>query len=208
MNRVKYILSVFLTFSFLCASAQELTEEDKRAFEKRVTDKVEEFQGYLSTIVNTQVNMSHRKAALESAMYLFVGNCEPYNETDEQGHMIKHRAVRMQVSSATRQTKTWQTMKKYLYNQLNNTRRYARVVIRSADAVRVGKIHKVDNGRYECVATFYQEYISYSSDGRIIYNDRTQKKVKIYITASEMPDGSIIYEAKLGDVYVVSTERV
>ena len=94
-------------------------------------------------------------------------------------------------------------MKKYLWNQYNNVHKYGKVVIQSADVVRVDNIHKVSEGHYEAMACFVQKYIAFK-DGRVIYSDITSKKVKVYIEALEIP-GGVIWDAKLGDVYVTST---
>ncbi len=59
------------------------------------------------------------------------------------------------------------------------------------------------------MAYFCQKFVGYR-DGRVIYSDVTTKKVSVYIEAIEipMPDGSTqkIWNALLGDIYVVSTE--
>ena len=96
-------------------------------------------------------------------------------------------------------------MKKYLWNQYTNVHRYGKVKIESADVVRVDNINKVSDGHYEAMAYFCQRYIAYNEGGSVVYSDITTKKIKIYIDALEIP-GGVIWEAKLGDVYVTATE--
>lgn len=85
----------------------------------------------------------------------------------------------------------------------NNVNKYGKVVLQSADIVRVDNINKVSDGHYEAMAYFVQKYIAYR-DGKVVYSDITKKKIKVYIEALEIP-GGVIWDAKLGDVYVTAT---
>lgn len=201
-------ITALLIFSLLFPlqmMADRLSEEDKKEMQDRVRYKVEEFQNYLSSIVNTNLSNAQRKASISSALDLFIGSGEEY-VINEDGYERLHKGVRMQVSSVTRGSKYWEPMKSYLNRQYANVRRYSKVVIDYADAVRVDNITQTPDGRYEAAAYFCQRYIGYS-DGRIKYGDITTKKVKVYIDPLNTPKG-IIWDIKLGDVYVTETEAL
>lgn len=90
---------------------------------------------------------------------------------------------------------------------LKNDASYSQIVIESAGAVVVDDIYQVGD-HYECMAYFCQKYISYR-EGKISYSDITEKKVRVRIEKIEIPraDGTTktIWNALLGDIYVVST---
>ena len=83
---------------------------------------------------------------------------------------------------------------------------YTKIVIESASAVRVDNIEKVGD-HYECVAYFTQKFIGYR-DGKVWYSDETSKKIRCYINHIDLPTGKRIFDAKLGDIYVLSTKKL
>ena len=205
MNYIKNIVCVILFLLSISAHAQsDLTASDKEALQARVKDKVDEFVNHLSNIVNTDLSPYQRQNEIKAALVLFIGNGERYSVTNDRGVVENHAPVRMQLSSVNNDNKRWLPMKKYLQNQYNNVHKYGKVVIQSADIVRVDNINKVSDGHYEAMAYFCQKYIAFR-DGKVVYRDITTKKIKVYIDALEIP-GGIIWEAKLGDVYVTATK--
>lgn len=109
----------------------------------------------------------------------------------------------MQVSSKNRRTPRSILLKSYL-NNLRYTR-YDTVKIEQAGAVRVDNIYQTGPGQYEAVAYFCQDFYGYR-DGRVIYNDTTEKAVRVHIRAIESPEiGEVVWEAYLGDIKVIST---
>lgn len=208
MKSYKYVLMFLFSLIAFSISAEEFSEEHRKEIQQRVKSKIEEFQGYMASIVNDQLSDLRRNAAKESAIALFIGEGEPYYLVDEDGKKNYHREVRMQISSVNKITLDRKAIKKYLQDSYNNIHKYAKVVIESADAVRVGDIYKVGEGKYECMAYFAQKYISYGRDGSVKYGDFSRKKVKVHLTVKEIPTVGKIFEAKLGDIYVVSTEKL
>lgn len=207
MKAIK-IFSVFFIMCILCntqVSAQnDLTESDKKEMQERVKLKVEEFQGYLSDIVNTSLTSTQRKASVSSALALFIGKGSAYTIINDYGEKENRGAARIQISSVNKSYVKWLAMTKYLDNQYNNVYRYGKITIEAADAVRVDNIYKTGDGRYQAVAYFCQKYAAYR-DGKIVYSDITGKKVTVYISAIETPVGTV-WDAKLGDIYVTSTK--
>lgn len=205
MKTFKIAFATLLLAICLPSLAQnDLTASDKEALQARVKDKVDEFVHHLSCIVNTELTDYQRQNEIKAALVLFIGNGERYSVTNENGEVENHAPVRMQLSSVNNDIKRWLSMKKYLWNQYNNVHKYGKVVIQSADIVRVDNINKVSDGHYEAMAYFVQKYIAFR-DGKVVYSDITTKKIKVYIDALEVP-GGIIWEAKLGDVYVTATK--
>lgn len=199
------LLSVIPSYS-ICA--QTLSATEKAALQRRVKDKVDEFQFYLGQLADKRsTSPTVKDNAFRLALKLFIGECEPYTIYDpDLGHQINKSAVRMETSSKHRNTKSRTRIKAYL-NNLRNNQSYSQIKITDADIVRVDNIYKVGD-HYECMAYFCQKYIGYR-DGRIVYSDITTKKVRVYINAIQVPkaDGSTetIWNALLGDIYVVET---
>jgi len=187
--------------------AQSLSQEEKEELQLRAKQKIEDFMGHLSTIASRDMPQENKATARKAALNLFIGKGEAYMFTDDYGNKIQHDPVKMQVSSKTTGRVTPRLMKNYL-TSLGNMARYTKVVIENADVVRVDNIHETGDGKYEAVAYFSQKFIGYR-DGRILYSDVTEKKVRIYIerTAVPMPDGNsqIIWKVLLGDIYVIDT---
>lgn len=201
----QFLLVILMGMTFTNSYAQnDLTEEDKKELQDRVKIKVDEFQQYLSDIVNTDLSDNQRKNSISSALALFIGKGEAYQIT-ENDVKVNKKPVRMQISSVYNDRTRWLQMKQYLKNQYENVHKYGKVSITSADVVRVDNIYKVGEGKYQAVAYFCQRYVA-TRDGKVVYGpDVTSKKVIVYISAIEIP-GGYVWDAKLGDVYVTATK--
>ena len=192
--------------------AQRLSEQQKRAIERRVKSKVEEFQFYIGQLADRRfTNSEMREEAYKLAMDLFVGHGNAYTVYDiDTRRSIRKNPVRIEISSKGRGVTSRPYIRDYMRN-LKNDRRYSQVVIQQADAVYVDQIYETGNGQYECIAYFTQKYVSYR-EGRIVYSDITTKAVRVTIERIDVPrsDGSTrtIWNALLGDIYVESTESL
>jgi len=191
--------------------AQTLSAKEKSALERRVKDKVDEFQIYLKQLGDRQSTSQQVKAnAYSLALKLFIGECKDYSiyDTELKRNVFK-KAVRMETSSKNHSRKGRTKMSTYLLN-LRNNKTYTQIEITDADIVRVDNIYKVGD-HYECMAYFCQKYIGYR-DGREVYSDITTKKVKVYINAIKIPkrDGTTqtVWNALLGDIYVIETRAI
>jgi hypothetical protein len=207
MKTIKAIIVLLFVCIFSCNQSfaqNDLTKEEKLELQERVKLKVEEFQGYLSKIVNTSLTDTQRKASISSSLALFIGKGLPYSIKNEYGETENKKPVRIQVSSTNGYRTKWLLLSNYLDNQYRNVYKYGKVSIESADVVRVDNIYKVGEGKYQAVAYFCQKYAAYR-DGRLVYGDITSKKVIVYISAIETPVGTV-WDAKLGDIYVTSTK--
>ncbi|CAK7057106.1 MAG: hypothetical protein PARBB_00299 [Parabacteroides distasonis] len=214
MKAVKLFLALFIIgLAALDLQAQDkLTEAQKKIFQERVTQKVEEFQEGLSNIVNDTLTHDIRKENVVNVLKLFMGEGDPYDYYDEElDERIHSTGVRMQTSSVYKTVTQSQKLKNYIHKLYDpetgkSSLAYSKIVIESASAVRVDNIEKVGD-HYECVAYFSQKFIGYK-DGKVWYSDITGKKIRCYITHIDLPTGKRIFDAKLGDIYVLSTQRL
>jgi len=206
-----FVVILFILFVSIPAFPQQLTQAEKESLQIRVKNKVDEYQFYLHQLADKcSTSLEVKNNAYSLALKLFVGECENYSIYDpDLGRNINKPAVRMEISSKYRLTKSRVLMKRYLDNLRNNST-YDQIKITDADIVRVDNIYKVGD-HYECMAYFCQKYIGYR-DNRIIYSDITTKKVRVYIQAIKIPkaDGSTetIWNALLGDIYVIETKAI
>lgn len=189
------------------AAAQQLSDTQKEQIHQRVVSKVNEFQNYVNRLADKAVaSTTVKENAFRQATNLFIGKCEQYTLKDENGVAETHPAVRMEVSSIRRSTKQRRLIKAYLrgLQQL----RYQKVEIRASDAVRVSEIERVGD-HYEAAAVFAQVMIG-TTDRRVIYSDRTTKKIRVIIEPKQVhfPSGvtKTIWDILLADIYVLSTE--
>lgn len=213
MRRFKLIFVLFLCLISIKVYAQaELTDAQKIEFQNRVKQKVEEFQDALSNIVNNKLEHRIRKENVTNLLKLFMGEGDPYDYYDEDADARIHSTgVKMQTSSIYKTNNQSQKLKSYIYKLYNpetgkTKLLYTKIVIESASAVRVDNIEKVGD-HYECIAYFSQKFIGYR-DGKVWYSDVTSKKIRCYINHIDLPTGQRIFDAKLGDIYVLSTKRL
>lgn len=211
LTYIKFVFFLFVLFVSIPIFPQQLTQAEKESLQARVKNKVDEYQFYLQQLADKRSTSEEVKNnAYSLALKLFVGECENYSIYDpDLGRNVTKSAVRMEISSKYRSTKSRVLMKRYL-NNLRNNQTYDQIEITDADIVRVDNIYKVGD-HYECMAYFCQKYIGYR-DRRIIYSDITTKKVRVYIQAIQIPkaNGSIetIWNALLGDIYVIETKAI
>ena len=217
---MKIIVKIFLFWIFFVGigvptyaqTSTELTEKEKNQLTRRIEDKLEDFLVYLGELASKTLSDEIREMAYESNLSLFIGNCEPYKVIDlYSGKEQWKDAVKMQTSSVnSSEPPKQQTMKEYFYKLRNNMLPYTDIIIEQSGAVRVDNIRQVGPNKFEGVAHYFQIFAGYM-DKRLIYKDRTEKSVKVYIDSNynETSDGlQLIYDIKLGDMKVRSTERV
>lgn len=198
----------------------QLSQEEIKELRIRVKNKIEEFQCYLMHLADkTATDKTLKTESCILAVKLFIGECEEYMmyRTERNAvtgaletQKVRHAPVRMRVSSIYREDENKPLMKTYLYRLRDETTIYDQVEMTHADAVRVDNVYKVGD-HYECMAYFCQKYVGLR-EGRVAYSDITNKKVRIYIKPVQipMPDGKtrIIWNAYLGDIYVVDTRAI
>lgn len=213
---MKRIILTIILFAGLLASAHaqtglDITAEEKEQIIVRIKDKLEDFQYFLGTMADKNNSQQVRQSAYKANTLLFIGNCELYEVIDQTtGKVERKRAVEMETSSVNSNYIKRQPMKQYFINIMNN-RAYSNIKIEQSDIIRVDNLRKVGEGKYEAVAHICQYFAGYNDNGQIRYGDITEKAVKILIDYYEIPNsfgGEIIYDIKLGNMKVLSTERL
>lgn len=213
VNKLNNMKQSVLTILFLLASLfsinaenygePKLSDEEKQEFSTRIKQKIEDFQTHLGIISSKESSKKTLNTAVNECLKLFIGKGEAYNTTDAYGNKIPNDPVTIQVTSKNRGVRT-NTVKRYLTTLANNLNKmYTKVNITSSDAVRVDNIHETGDGKYECVAYFFQRFEGYR-DGRLIYTDITTKKVRVYLDQIEGPIGKT-WSIALGDISAVET---
>lgn len=208
MKKISLLILVIIFSVFVSraqsSTAPKLTEAEKKEFAFRIQQKIEEFQSHLGILSSADSNRETERIALKQCLALFIGKGEPYKSYDAYGNEEEHRPVTIQITSKYRATRT-QSVKQYLTTLSNNlNKRYTEVKITQSQAVRVDNLHEVGDGRYECVAYFFQRFEGYR-DNRLVYTDITQKKVRVYLDQVEGPVG-LTWAIALGDITAVQTK--
>ncbi len=163
-----YILLVFCFLSTAVVKAQEVGEEDKltpaqlEAFKKEASKKINALSNYISIISDKSIDQPIRQKSIELAVKLFLD---------------KNQLV--QVSSKNRDAIRSFKIGEYL-NRLR-VLPYSRVEIEWYDITYVSDFRYGSDGKYYAVATVFQKFRGYSSEGQLIYEDITQKDIEITV---------------------------
>ncbi len=188
-----------------------LSEAQKELLRERVLQKTEEFFSSLGKIVDNNQTHNTRMHHQTQLLNLFLGKGDAYDIVNEVGLTEHSDGVKMWTSSVNTAIKTPTMLRRYIRKLYNPVKRksdlpYSKIKIQSADAVRVDNIEQ-EGDHYVCVAYFYQDFYGIR-DGRTVYKDRTCKKIKCYINPIDVPGVGKIFDAKLGDITVISTQRI
>lgn len=214
MKRLTIIFIILMNACVLSSKAQnslDLTFEQQEDITNRIVAKVNDFQNFLAQLADKTNSSFSRQKAYESILDIFIGRCDKYETIDlNTGRKELKDAVKMEISSVNSQRPVTRLMKTYL-NNIKNNGMYSNIKISLVDAIRVGNLRKVAEGKYEATAHFCQIFIGLNGD-KIKYSDKTEKAVKVYVTLSLRPtlfgDYDEVFDVKLGDIKVESTERL
>lgn len=163
-----YILLMLCFLSTTAVKAQEVGEEEKltpaqlEAFKKEASKKINALSNYISIISDKSVDQPIRQKSIELAVKLFLD---------------KNQLV--QVSSKNRDAIRSFKIGEYL-NRLR-VLPYSRVEIEWYDITYVSDFRYGSDGKYYAVATVFQKFRGYSSEGQLIYEDITQKDIEITV---------------------------
>lgn len=204
------IMTFFLSLTLFCRAQDDsvvMTDEDKIELQNRAKEKITAFVGYLGTIASKDVSDIYKDEAVASALDLFIGKGYKYETLDDNNNPIEHNPVTMQTSNKSGRKYPPKPMTLYLKN-LRDLKQYTKVVIETADAVRVDQVTETGDGKYRAVAYYFQKFIG-MRDGKVLYQDYTQKKLTIYIERKQIPtpDGNMnVWVIQLGDVSAEETK--
>lgn len=192
---------------FLClgiSTAFAYTEQElKEIMEHRIQHKVAQMNDNISFMADKSKDLDTRNYYREMALNLFIEKGEPFEDVGG----IPNTGVKMETTSVYRKKPTRRLMKDYFTGLINL--RYSKVDVQSTEArrIEVSDLQKIDDeGNYVATAYFEQIFVAYR-DGRIVYKDKTRKKVKVYVFAEETIDGTE-FIVRLGDVTALETTKL
>lgn len=180
------------------AQTSDLTNEEIDAFKVQCQERIDAFQMGLEIIGSKQQPADIKAHYIRTLPEMFMGSGDPW--TDVNGG--RHEAVKMQVSSLSNGRINNVPLKQYLLNlrDLN----YKNVEIKKAQTCLISNLYKVSDNLYMGTCTFFQYFTGVTGDN-LVYKDRTQKDVDVYI--QRVDDGSLgtYWDMKFGDINVVQT---
>lgn len=190
------VISMLLNVHVGNAQTNSLVPEELEMFRTEVKHRVNRFQMYLTFIGSKKNDVDTKQAYVKQALKLFIGNGEDYK--DVYGNL--QPAVRTQISSKNKKSKSWRKTKAYLNSLINLS--YQEVEISWADVCRVGEFHKVRDGLYVTTVTISQHFVGYRDSGS--YSDTTDKTITVYLEEEVTTVGGQ-YRVLFGDIEVIQT---
>ena len=196
--RLFYVLLAMLKAIPMSAQTDSQKEE---MLKTRAKEKVGQFCDYVSFIASKKKNLKTRLYYVDKAKNLFLNRGKAL--FDEDGSMVRDSVI-MQVTSLKAKKPRNVYLNKYLPNLANL--KYPQVEVTSTDVaeMKVSNLHKIGDGLYTCTVYFYQYFVG-KADNRVVYKDKTNKRVQCYIIEEETEDG-LEYVVLLGDIYAGTTE--
>ncbi len=178
-----------------------LTNVEFEEIEKRTLSKVEEFQQYISDIVNTSLSSHSRKGSLEAALSLFIGKGGEYATTNGYGAKMYKKPVKVcllrkdSINSIIRSM----PIKRFLSNIYNYPFKYGEIKVQSIDIPQIDSLYE-NNGYYQAKIHYVNKN---SLNGSIKEGHNTPYHCFfIPVSVIELPKGERIYDIGLGNVYI------
>lgn len=220
--KTKILLSLVLFWGFTISYTHGQSSQEMEMVKQRAKEKVKMLNDYISFIADPQKKIETRTYYKNEAQKLFIHNCDSYTEILEftdgtKKEEIHKYGVTMGVASVRNTTPRQKPMKQYFRGLM--TMGYKSVTIETTDIadMRVSKLQpygRDENGRmlYTCSVYFDQVFIGKRGDGGI-YKDLTRKWVVCYVQVDQVLDEETgetkpEYMVQLGDVYVISIEKI
>lgn len=219
MKVIKYYVFLTLLFiGFIPVSAQvynDLSESVNKQIADAAKQQVAQFTDCLSFIVDKEQKPENRDGFREDALKLFIGQGKAYDDNvlDKDGNVIDkrpHEPVTMEVTSLRNPKPRKRPMAEYLSNlvELANNKTYRSVSITSTQwhDMKVSQIRKIGQDQYVCVVYFEQVFESRGSELKIIYTDKTTKRVTVHIKILHTDYGDE-FVILLGDIQATETKK-
>lgn len=187
------------------AQTHDLSQDEIEAFKIQCQERIDAFQMGLEIIADKSQPADIKQHYIRNAIPpMFMGAGDEW--TDLAGQ--RHPAVKMQVSKI-RYNNVIEVndvpLKQYLQNLRNL--KWSSVKITKAQTCRISNFYKRSDNLYEATATFFQ-YFEGRSGENVVYRDKTQKEVKVYL--SRVEDGQLgsYWDLKFGDINVAETLKM
>ena len=200
----KVIMTLLLVCSIsIQAQTNDLNQEEIESFKARCEETIEASQYRLDIIGDKSQDKAVEHHYKQNILSFFMGNGLPYTDIDGK----TYPAVKMEISTLRYSNvinKRSVKLNDYL-ESLENLK-YVEVKIQKAQTCVISNLYKVGD-RYQGTVSIFQYFTGRTKDN-IIYRDRTQKDIKVYVT--KVTDGSLgeFWDLKLGDVNVVETVKM
>lgn len=200
MKKIRLFYALLAMLMALPMSAQTDSQKEEM-LKTRAKEKVGQFCDYVSFIASKKKNLKTRLYYVDKAKNLFLNRGKAL--FDEDGSMVRDSVI-MQVTSLKAKNPRNVYLNKYLPNLARL--KYPEVEVTSTDVaeMKVSNLHKIGDGLYTCTVYFYQYFVG-KADNRVVYKDKTNKRVQCYIIEEETEDG-LEYVVLLGDIYAGTTE--
>ena len=207
MNIIRKIAVLCLVL-ILCPLSADAQNFNQDAIRKRIAERVQLMNDYISYMANKKNNDDTRQYYRKKTLPLFIGKGYSYVQDG-----IKREGVLMQTTSTNHPNQPANTQLMRVYFSRLIDLRYSDVVITSTKAsnIKVSDLKKIGRNEegnyiYECTCQYEQYFYGYR-DGRLVYKDKTTKRISCQIELEETEDGmeTVI---RLGDVEAICTENV
>lgn len=207
---MKNLIQSIFAIAFLCISTVAFAQDanfQEEMMKKRCQQKVKAMNDCISFMADKSESKEIRNEYMIRALKLFIGGGDAYTENGR----LKE-GVSMETTSATSGAKKKQTMKNYFNSLVNRLTYYSDVAITSTDMadIKVSNLKLVestyDHKLYKCTCEYVQVFEGWK-DGKIVYKDKTTKRIECYVELTEGEYGSE-YIVMLGDVEATETIRL
>lgn len=201
---IVFLLSLFAINS-MYAQTNDLTEEVKQTIAEFAKQRVDQFNDQLTFIAGKKSFSDEVKNFyIRQALKNFIGGGEDYLN-EKTGEM--EDAPTMEVSSINRRIGRVQVKKLPIKKYLNNLKNlsYSKVTVSSSSAHFITEFKQVSENEYETVLSYAQLFVG-EKDMRIVYQDETEKHVRVHITKIDLGDGQVKWNVLLGDIKVNATK--
>lgn len=202
---MRKILMLLMLWYTMCIQAQtnDLSQEEIQSFKARCEETIEAFQYGLEIIGDKSQDKAVKQHYKKNILSFFMGNGLPYTDIDGR----TYPAVKMEISTLRYSNViNKRTVKLTEYLESLENLKYVEVKIQKAQTCVISNLYKVGD-RYQGTVSIFQYFTGRTRDN-IIYRDRTQKDIKVYVT--KVTDGNLgeFWDLKLGDVNVVETVKM
>lgn len=200
---VSIVIATIISPVFSTISAQSFDQANVKV---RVAERVQLMNDYISYMADKKNNYETRQYYRKKALPLFIGKGYKYISDG-----IEKDGVLMQTTSTNNGNVKTQLIRNYFSKLIDL--KYSDIKITSTKAANIKvsdlkKIGREENGNYiyECTCEYEQYFYGYR-DGKLVYKDKTTKRISCRVEVEETEDGveTII---RLGDVEAVCTEKV
>lgn len=207
---MKTIIKAFVTLMLICfvsvsslAQSQEFaagTNADEM-LKNRVAEKVALMNSYIKYMADKKNNYKTRQYYSKKALALFIGKGYSYTMDG-----VSHEGVMMQTTSTNNNKVTSSLMRDYFQHLIDLRYTDVKITSTSVADMKVSDLKKIAPNKYVCTCQYVQYFYGYR-DGRLVYRDRTTKRIECLIESEDTEDGRE-YIVQLGDVEALHTERI